>query len=355
MATTACETDQQILYDICKTELYRDCLVGDIDTFAQDISSNPRKTELLGRVRTLRLYQRDYYLLNEPTYVELIVQGKSQFLGLKEFGNDYYAGLRQAFHDLESADRYLSGPTTRALKTALSKDPSPNSKVFANLERVIMSGEYDTFPWGRSQAEFDIFTRSLPLSPIPLFLANLPNVKHYCQWTPTGPLALPTRIIKMDNPPDIVTIHYPHMLEDWGPQWLPPIVLGTTNRYMFRSNNAACSRDNGESMSFDQLAYFVAPMMTMLGPHPVLHIKSDGHMYIPFDSVSLKNTRLEMYDYIRHRNFLDESDDPPSDLTHIQRLFDERIGRWKGKVFLKNREDCPPCSACGFAGHPKKS
>jgi hypothetical protein len=115
----------------------------------------------------------------------------------------------------------------------------------------------------------------------------------------------------MDNPPDIVTIHYPHMLEDWGPQWLPPIVLGTTNRYMFRSNNGACSRDNGESMSFDQLAYFVAPMMTMLGPHPVLHIKSDGHIYVPFDSVSLKDTRLEMYDYIRHTNFLDESDDPP--------------------------------------------
>jgi hypothetical protein len=310
-------------------------LVGDIDTFAQDISSNPRKMELLGRVRTLRLHQRDYYLLKEPTYVGLILRGEWRFLGLKEFVNDYYAGLRQAFHHFESTYRYMSGPTVRALESAITKSSSSTSNVFANLERVIMSGEYDTFPWGRNQTDFNIFTRSLPPVPIPLFFLSWPNVKHYCQWTPTGPLALPNRIIMIDNPPEIVTIHYPHMLEDWGPQWLPPIVLGATNRYMFRGNNGACSRDNGESMSFDQLAYFVAPMMTMLGPHPVLHIKSDGHMYVPFDSVSLKDTRLEMYDYIRHANFLDESDDPPCDLTHIQRLFDERIGKWTGKVFLK--------------------
>jgi hypothetical protein len=305
-------------------------------------------------VRTLRLYQKDYYLLKEPSYVELVSQGEWQFLGVKEYGNDYYAGIRQAFHDPEFADRYMSGPTIRTLRTAITKHSSSTPNALANLESVIMSGEGDNFPRGRNQAEFDIFTNSLPPAPIPLFFASLPNVKHYCQWIPTGPLALPTRIIKIDNPPEIVTIHYPHMLEDWGPQWIPPIVLGTTNRYMFKSNNGVCSRDSGEDMRFDQLAYFVAPMMHMLSPHPVLHVKSNGHEYVPFDSVSLNNTRLEMYDYIRHSSLDDINDDSPNDLIHIQRLFDERIGRWKGKVFLKNREDCPPCSACGFAGHPKK-
>jgi hypothetical protein len=92
--------DVQKLYEVCKTELYKDCLVADIDTFAQDISSNPRKMDLLARVRTLRLYQRDYYLLKEPTYVELISRGEWRFLGLKEFLTDYHAGLRQAFQDL---------------------------------------------------------------------------------------------------------------------------------------------------------------------------------------------------------------------------------------------------------------
>jgi hypothetical protein len=306
-------------------------------------------------VRTLRLYQRDYYLLKEPTYAELILQGKSQFLGLKGFGNDYYAGLRQAFQDLESTDRYMSGPTIRALESAITKSSSPTSNVFANLERVIMSGEYDTFPWGRNQTDFNIFTQSLPPAPIPLFLLSLSSVKHYCQWTPTGPLALPNRIIKINNPPEIVTIHYPHMLEDWGPQWLPPIVLGTTNRYMFKSNNFAASRtDTGEDVHFEQLAAFVTGLMTMLLHHPVLHVKSDGYENVPFNSISLENTRLEMYDYIRHTNILNHRDHPPSDLAYIQHLFDERIGKWKGKMFLKNREDCPPCSASGFPGHPKK-
>jgi hypothetical protein len=107
----------------------------------------------------------------------------------------------------------MSGPTIRALESAITKSSSPTSNVFANLERVIMSGEYDTFPWGRNQTDFNIFHRSLTPAPMPLFLLSLSNVKHYCQWTPTGPLALPNRIIKIDNPPEIVTIHYPHMLE----------------------------------------------------------------------------------------------------------------------------------------------
>jgi len=304
-------------------------------------------------MRTLRLYQSDFYLLKEPSYAELITQGKWQLLVPKKESEDYFAGVTQAFQDPEFADRYMSGHTIKALERSVARSSS-TSNIFARLERVIMSGEALGFPWGRDQEEYHAFTYSLPPAPVPIFLASLPNVKHFCQTTPTGPLALPTRIIKIDNPPDIITFHYPHMLEDWGPEWLPPIVLGTTNRYMFNSNNGVASKDNGESMSFDQLAYFVAPMMTMLGPRLVQHVKSSGHEYISFNSVSLNDTRLEMYDYIRHTSLLDRNDDSPNDLIHIQRLFDERIGRWKGKVFLKNREDCPPCSACGFAGHPKK-
>jgi hypothetical protein len=192
-------------------------LVGDIDTFAQDIASNPRKIELLGRVRTLRLYQRDYYLLKEPSYAELITQGKWQLLVPKNESKDCLAGVRQAFLDPKFADRYMSGHTIKALETSVARFPS-TSNILARLERVIMSGEAEGFPWGRNQEEYNAFAYSLPPAPVPIFFANLPNVKHYCQWTPTGPLALPNRIIKIDNPPEIVTIHYPHMLEDWGPQ-----------------------------------------------------------------------------------------------------------------------------------------
>jgi hypothetical protein len=53
------------MYEICKTELYNDCLVGDLDTFIQDISSNPLKIDLLSRVKTLRLYEADTSLLKD--------------------------------------------------------------------------------------------------------------------------------------------------------------------------------------------------------------------------------------------------------------------------------------------------
>ena len=45
------ELTHQTMYELCKTELYDDCLVGDIDTFAQDIESNPQKTELLVQIK----------------------------------------------------------------------------------------------------------------------------------------------------------------------------------------------------------------------------------------------------------------------------------------------------------------
>lgn len=42
----------QKLYEICETELYKDCLVADIDTFAQDIGTNPRKVEKMALIKT---------------------------------------------------------------------------------------------------------------------------------------------------------------------------------------------------------------------------------------------------------------------------------------------------------------
>jgi len=97
------------------------------------------------------------------------------------------------------------------------------------------------------------------------------------------------------------------------------------------------------------------PLQNLLTGFPVLQATDDGYESVPFDSVSLEHTRVELYDYVRHCTFTDMSDmhtadSRPTDLSEIQSVLDEKIGRWKGKVFLKNREDCPPCSACGFEG-----
>jgi hypothetical protein len=69
------QADKQTLYDLSSTELYRDCLVADFDTFVQDLTTNPGKAKLLSHVKTLRVYQGDHALLKEPNYHHLISQG----------------------------------------------------------------------------------------------------------------------------------------------------------------------------------------------------------------------------------------------------------------------------------------
>jgi hypothetical protein len=84
------------MYEICKTELYDDCLVGNLDTFVQDISSNPHKVDLLGRVKTLRLYEADTSLLKEPTYLQLVSNEEWPYLVAKKNANDFYRPLQLA-------------------------------------------------------------------------------------------------------------------------------------------------------------------------------------------------------------------------------------------------------------------
>lgn len=339
------------MYELCKTELYHDCLVGDIDTFAQDIMSNPRKTELLARIKTLRIYQADELLSKEPTYAQLLSNDVEwRILGPRAAPEDDLAALRLATIDVDFANKFLSGPAFRSLLW------STIGGGLTSLECVTMTREMESSPWGALQKEFYAFSDILDPPYLPFFLANLPSVKHYCQWSATGPLALPNQTCKVVNPPEIVTIHNPSMLEEFGPMWLPPIILGATNRLMFNSTNLVCSsEDRVESITYDSMESFLKPLENMFGDVPVLQANSDGYEVVSFDSVSLDNTRVELYDYVRHCSFLDPSDigtadSRPTDLSEIQSVLDERIGRWKGKVFLNNREDCPPCSACGFEG-----
>jgi hypothetical protein len=339
------------MYELCKTESYNDCLVGDIDTFAQDIHSNPQKSELLARIKTLRVYQADQLLLKEPTYAQLLSDHNEwRMVGPRLTTTDELAALKLAVEDPEFADRFLSGPAYESLRSAATKG------AFDNLERVTMTREVETFQWGVLQEEYDMFNEALDPPPLPFFFANLPSVAHYCEWSTTGPLAFPNQTIKVDRPPKIITIHAPTMLEELGPFWFPPIMLGATNRLMFNSSNLICSNITGAaSITYESMVSFMSPLEEMFGGIPVIQATADGYEAVPFDTVSLDNTRVEIYDYVRHCTFSDMSDmktadSRPTDLSEIQSIFDERIGSWKGKVFLKNREDCPPCSACGFEG-----
>jgi hypothetical protein len=351
------KADPQTLHEICKTELYDNCLVGNIDTFVQGLGLSSRKADLLCRVKTLRLWQADEHLLKEPTYLQLIADGEWHYLVAKVAIRDYWRGLVLAMRDWKFADRFLSGFAARIMKLMPCPCSQPDCQgILGRLKCVTMSAESVKRNWGHTQLEFDIFTDDLMPPPIPLFFISLPSVDHYCQRLPTGPLALPNQIIKIVNPPAFVTIHPEDMLPLRGLKWLPPIVLGTTNRYMFHCNSTVfCPTDAEESEISSKIDISLERLYTMLEERPVLHIKKDGYEYVPSSSVSLDGTTLEFYDYLRYSMF--DSEDPfntvsdiPSNLRPAQLLFNERVGRWKGKVSLKHREECPPCSACGFEG-----
>ena len=345
----------QKLYEICETELYKDCLVADIETLAQDIGTNPRKVEHLALIKTLRVYLGNDRSLEEPTYTHLIVDGEWTLSGSVSTSEDCFLGMWLALDHPTFARRFLLFPAAEAVQKAVDSR-FRSQGAFAALERVIMTREAESFPWGVLQLEFYNFNNVLDPPPVPLLLANLPSVKHYCQFSPVGPLALPNQTLQIEHPPEVVTIHRPGLYSDLGPAWRPPIVFGSTNRLMCNGTNVCLSNDApGATVPIENIARFLAPLEEMLGEITVLRAGVNQHTLISSSSVPLENTKIEIYDYIRHFTFsgaadIQTADSRPTDLSQIQAILDARIGRWKGKVFLKNREDWPLCSACGFEG-----
>jgi len=285
-----------------------------------------------------------------------MLDGEWTLSGSVSTTGDCFLGMWLALDHPTFAKRFLLCPAAEALRGTVDSI-SESQGAFSCLERVIMTREAESFPWGVIQQEFLNFNNVFDPPPIPLLLASLPSVKHYCQQSPIGLLALPNRILKIEHPPEIVTVHHPGLFVETGALWLPPIVLGATNRYMCNGINLLLSSDKpGTILPPEDIAHYLEPLKVMLNEIPVLHVESNESKTVPFDSVSLKDTKVEIYDYIRHCTVSGPGLDintikrHPTDLSRVQSILDEKIGRWKGKVFLKNREDCPPCSACGFGG-----
>lgn len=316
----------------------------------QDIESNLQKAELLNQTKTLRIYQEDQLLLKEPTYHQIISNDNEwSTLGARLTTKDDLAALRLATENVEFAGRYLSYPAFRSLRA--------RSTVFPGLERVTMTREAESYPWGDKRKEFDLFSRSLLPRTLPYFFASLPSVKHYCQWSPTGPLALPNNTLKVDHPPEIVTTHFPGMFDEFGPLWLPPVILGSNNRYMFGGGvHLSTIPRSGNASVNDTDASIFAPLEALFSGLSIIQCNPDQHEILEFASESLENTVVEIYDFVQHTIIHENPDDPldvefrPTDLSLMQAVLDEKIGRWKGKVFLKSQKECPPCSACGFEG-----
>jgi hypothetical protein len=152
-------------------------------------------------------------------------------------------------------------------------------------------------------------------------------------------------------------------------------VLGATNRYLFadpfpidQDYVRRCSEtlediyadeeevdpENMENLMWNLRDRFSSTDWVTIPPsNDTLHI----------NTVSLDNTVIELYNYIRvvervnegelsfpiQRGYTARACRPAQSLDKIQKKLDQDLpARWQGKVVFKNREDAPACTACGF-------
>lgn len=183
---------------------------------------------------------------------------------------------------------------------------------------------------------------------LPSVLLALPSVKHYCQSSMLGPLAIANCLYKPTNPPRTATFHYPHPYGFWDLNKLPPIVLGSINRYMTPQCTTLYSvSDDDEIRMTGGIRFAFEPLIEMLESFkPVIVQKGDQMAGQHIDTSMTANTVIEVYNYVQLST---NTSAPTSNLSKLQRALDRVAGpSWEGRVFLKNKEDCPPCSACGF-------
>jgi hypothetical protein len=388
------------MHDLCSYYLYDDILVGNANTLVQDLDGKCPKAKLLNQVKTLQLYHPIVPATPHPSYVDLLVQDAWQWMDLSRWPNDHSNLIELASGDKDFANELWLRPAGLTFnKQMMTGDmrfarmmeatgygeknrPLLGDQAFATLTRVIMTGVGDQ-TWGRHGQDYgfdvdEIFAPTeeyylrgvgMPYKddnrPAPHFLLGHPSVKHYCQTTQAGPLALSGNVIKLINPPEIVTYHlnqdilspslYMHLL---------PVVMGSVNRYIFDSPScvitdipptATRTVEGLLANEFEAIEYMLRARQECLYLYP------SGFDYMRMDNekvCSLETTSIELYNCIDYiwlgkDDYSDMSIPPPSpvriDLTPIETMLneDERLGPWKGRVHLKNIGECPPCSACG--------
>jgi hypothetical protein len=344
---------------------------------------------LLNKVTTLRLYHPIDHSHDEPLYVDLLCQGRWEDNGTKSGRHDHRGIVTRAKKDHSYADKVWGRTAVdklhrvntirdtdnnRAfspedLKSDTAKSPAPN-QAFAKLERVTMAEDgvkrWDapwtdltlgyTFPiWAQMGKGPPIASNSLLPRPIPHYLVGLKSVKHYCQSSRLGPLALKHSNTRPASSPEIVTHH---LHEEIGPRdmHLPPIVIGSVNRYIFQAPPQIVTyKGNGDTLPYGIVGPIIEALYESLTDQKqALLLHSDGFQFVPLEDIPLDTTTIEVYGYCKHVDFdeaVDRSSDQdsaPSNLRGIQVELDGILDeRWKGKIVLKNREDAPSCSACG--------
>jgi hypothetical protein len=232
--------------------------------------------------------------------------------------------------------------------------------VLPKLKRVVMMGEVDDRAVVRHARH--------PKSISDVFL-SLPSVEYYCQSSGIGPLSMSNAIYKPLHPPRVATFHLSRSTMMWRSELLPPIVIGATNRYIWSGPGGAgalrvesTSPIPASSITSDMVKAMIAVVHTLCARTTVLEQLQPGPdttyaedfsytQTVPFNSVSLNDTSIEIYNYVV--NVIQTGPTVGSSLEKrphvhplsldvckaIERVLNCKIGRWRGKVIIRNGSD----------------
>jgi hypothetical protein len=335
--------DDQVFEEICTPQLYRDCLVSD----ANKLLYGPRrgidseKPELLSKIKTLRIYHSN--TRKGASYADL-VSGKCRWKDIG-FSREIIPKISAEWVDITALEyhqdeiagnRFQQGPRLRA-------------GIFGSLERICMTTTGDQ-SWG-THLQHHIVDQYFGHAWLPTALLNLPTAQHYCQSSMLGPLAIPNMGYRPTYPPKIVTFHYPHPYGFWDPNKRPPIVFGSINRFMSPNPFVLHIPDGGNMRMVGGLREVFSPLLNMLDFFEPVSFQTGDEIHSQYlDNESqidptITGTILEVYNFIDLRG----RGSSAKNLAKLQKVLDTVLGPWTGKVILKEKSDCPPCSACGYA------
>jgi hypothetical protein len=342
-----------MLYQIFAPKLYARASIGNMSSLLTGFEDDKM---LINKIQHLHLYSGIHP--EEPTYVDFFIRDLWSALGKDQRRATTFA----AFKEVEQCA--LAGIEIRH---AIAKGLVPFPKL-----RTVSLGGYENRTWASPRAkEMEqemIDTYKLDNAKgIPQILLGLPSVEHLCQSVELGPLALSAVIYKPLTPLKVFTYHVrypPHACVC--AQEVAPIIVGAINRYYFV--NAFTVNDDDVKVwsrwpAERQLLIGALIQAFELRRSVVLTPNMEESERVGLNSVPLDDTVIELYDYIRFvertvddqdpftvkRGYTHRACRPAQPLLDMQRALDNALPqRWKGKVLLKDREEAPPCTACGL-------
>jgi hypothetical protein len=178
--------------------------------------------------------------------------------GMKIKPDDAMAGYKWIKDQAEYRSKMSINVWLLNANNELEETAYETPKFMSKVERAIMTGVGDD-TYANSQ---DLLMGNFGTSVVPTTILELPGLEHYCQRLHGGPLALPNTIMRSRRVPKIVTFHPKALITAYAPKWLPPIVLGTVNRYMFSNGFlVGTSTDTGETLNITE---YESPLATLV-------------------------------------------------------------------------------------------